>query len=164
MTATRTITVIGSVNMDLVVETDRLPREGETVLGSTFRVVPGGKGANQAVAAARLGARVSFVGCVGDDAYGRLARRNLREQGVATRRLRTVDGHTGVALIMVGVRPVVAVMQPAALPAPTPASVHAPPAPPVARHPPPTPTHQSSPSSGRPSLLESGQGSSSGTP
>jgi ribokinase len=101
MTTARTITVIGSVNMDLVVETDRLPREGETVLGSTFRAVPGGKGANQAVAAARLGARVSFVGCVGDDAYGRLARRNLREQGVATRRLRTVDDHTGVALIMV---------------------------------------------------------------
>jgi len=104
MTATRTITVIGSVNMDLVVEADRLPREGETVLGRTFRVVPGGKGANQAVAAARLGAKVAFVGCVGGDAYGRLARRNLREQGVNTRQLRTVDDHTGVALITVDSR------------------------------------------------------------
>ena len=101
MKSERTITVVGSVNIDLVVEMDALPRAGETVLGKTFRVTPGGKGANQAVAAARLGARTEFVGCVGDDEYGRTARRTLRDQGVEVAGLRTVDDHTGVALIMV---------------------------------------------------------------
>lgn len=96
----RTITVIGSVNIDLVVTAGRLPRAGETVLGREFRVVPGGKGANQAVAAARLGAKVRFVGCVGNDEYGRLARDNLACHGVDIRRLRTVRDQTGVALIM----------------------------------------------------------------
>jgi len=95
----RTITVIGSVNIDLVVRSDRLPRPGETVLGREFRVVPGGKGANQAVAAARLGGKVRFVGCVGDDEYGRMARENLARHGVDVRGLKTVRDHTGVALI-----------------------------------------------------------------
>jgi ribokinase len=97
----RTITVIGSVNIDLVVRSDRLPRPGETVLGCGFRVVPGGKGANQAVAAARLGAKVRFVGCVGDDEYGRMARENLAQHGIDVRGLKTVPEHTGVALITV---------------------------------------------------------------
>jgi ribokinase len=97
----RTITVIGSVNMDLVVTCDRIPRVGETVLGDDFTVTPGGKGANQAVAAARLGAEVRFVGCVGNDEYGHVARENLASFGVDVSDLRTVDDHTGVALIMV---------------------------------------------------------------
>jgi ribokinase len=97
----RTITVIGSINIDLVLVGDRLPRPGETVLGRDFRVVPGGKGANQAVAAARLGASVRFVGCVGDDDYGRLARRNLAGHGIDVRGVRTIRRtHTGIALIM----------------------------------------------------------------
>lgn len=97
----RTIAVIGSVNIDLVVRTERLPAPGETVLGREFDVVCGGKGANQAVAAARLGARVQMVGCIGDDDYGRLARENLERQGVGVRALRRVRGPTGVALIVV---------------------------------------------------------------
>ena len=59
------IVVVGSLNMDLVVRAPRIPKPGETILGDDFRIIPGGKGANQAVAAARLGARVSMVGCVG---------------------------------------------------------------------------------------------------
>ncbi|HEY3244404.1 MAG TPA: PfkB family carbohydrate kinase, partial [Phycisphaerae bacterium] len=97
----RTITVIGSINIDLVCSGDRLPAAGETVLARQFRVVPGGKGANQAVAAARLGASVRFIGCVGRDEYGRMARENLRKQGVDVRAVRTVSAHTGVALISV---------------------------------------------------------------
>jgi ribokinase len=97
----RTITVIGSVNIDLVVRSDRLPAPGETVLGREFRVVPGGKGANQAVAAARLGGKVRFVGCVGDDEYGRIARENLARHHIDIRSLKTVRDHTGVALIMI---------------------------------------------------------------
>jgi ribokinase len=96
----RTITVIGSVNIDLVSIGDRLPRVGETVLGREFRIVPGGKGANQAIAAAKLGAHVRFVGCVGNDDYGCIARENLKQYGIDIRRLRTVPAHTGVALIM----------------------------------------------------------------
>ncbi len=97
----RTITVIGSVNIDLVVSGDRLPREGETVLGHTFAVFPGGKGANQAASAARLGGRVRFIGSVGKDEYADLARRSLEAAGVNIDHLRTVHGHTGVALIAV---------------------------------------------------------------
>jgi hypothetical protein len=67
------LTVVGSVNLDLVARTDRLPRPGETVTGATFSQVPGGKGANQALAAARLGATVSLVACVGDDDHARAA-------------------------------------------------------------------------------------------
>jgi ribokinase len=101
---TRAVTVIGSVNMDLVVEADRLPREGETVLGRAFRVVPGGKGANQAAAAASLGAPTAMIGCVGDDEHGRAARDDLAGRGVDVSGLRTVDEHTGVALITVDAR------------------------------------------------------------
>lgn len=64
------IVVVGSLNMDLVVRAERLPKAGETLAGESFTTVPGGKGANQAVAAARLGAHVAMIGCVGDDAYG----------------------------------------------------------------------------------------------
>lgn len=97
----RTITVIGSINIDLVVAGERLPREGETVLGSDFRVVCGGKGANQAVAAARLGGRVQMVGCIGDDEYGRIAKANLERHGVGVGAVKRAKGPTGVALIVV---------------------------------------------------------------
>jgi ribokinase len=95
------VVVLGSVNLDLVVEVERLPVPGETVLGGTFRTAGGGKGANQAVAAARAGARVSLVGCVGRDAYGRQLRALLRGDGVDIRRLRQVAEQSGVAMIVV---------------------------------------------------------------
>lgn len=96
----RTIVVVGSINIDLVVRAEALPRPGETVLGREYQVVCGGKGANQAVAAARLGGRVHMVGCVGSDEYGRIAMANLIERGVGVRAVRTVSGATGVALIV----------------------------------------------------------------
>ena len=76
------ITVVGSANMDLTFRADRLPRAGETVFGTAFYQGFGGKGANQAVAAARLGATVSFVGKVGDDDYGRATRKQLISEGI----------------------------------------------------------------------------------
>ena len=98
----RSIVVLGSVNADLVLRCERLPHPGETVHGEDFQTVPGGKGANQAVAAARLGGRVEFVGCVGDDAFGAAARAMLEREGVGTTRLRTHAGvPTGVAMIFV---------------------------------------------------------------
>ncbi len=94
--------VVGSINVDLVVSVDRLPRPGETVTGGEFARHQGGKGANQAVAAARAGARVSFVGAVGDDDEGRAALNELRREGVDTGGIATLAGsHTGVALIVV---------------------------------------------------------------
>ena len=78
------IVVIGSLNMDLVVRAERMPRPGETLSGDEFRTVPGGKGANQALAAARLGARVAMVGCVGADAFGRQLVEGLQREGVDT--------------------------------------------------------------------------------
>lgn len=98
------VTVIGSINVDLVVHADRLPMPGETVLGGRFAEFPGGKGANQAVAAARAGAEVTMIGAVGRDAYGEAAVEALREEGINTSRIRRVDGPTGVALIGVGAR------------------------------------------------------------
>jgi ribokinase len=95
-----TITVVGSVNLDLVARCERLPRAGETVTDATFERVPGGKGANQAVACARLGANVSFVGAVGSDPFAEEALAGLREAGVGLD-LRRVDEPTGVALILV---------------------------------------------------------------
>jgi ribokinase len=98
------ITVVGSVNLDLVARCERLPRPGETVSGANFSRVPGGKGANQAVAAARLGATVRFVGMVADDEIAGEALAWLDEAGVDTSalaRLREPGAHTGVALILV---------------------------------------------------------------
>ena len=94
------LTVVGSINLDLVVRADRLPRPGETVSGGRFARVPGGKGANQAVAAARLGAEVALVGCVGDDDLADEALVGLREAGVEERWL-AKDAPTGVALVTV---------------------------------------------------------------
>jgi ribokinase len=93
------LTVVGSINLDLVAQAERLPRPGETVTGATFVRVPGGKGANQAVAAARLGADVTLVACVGDDDFGREALVELEEAGVALELAKR--GRTGVALITV---------------------------------------------------------------
>ena len=92
------LTVVGSVNLDLVAKVERLPRPGETVTAESFERIPGGKGANQAVAARRLGAHVRFVGCVGRDGFSHEVLVNLRELDLD---LREVDGPTGVALILV---------------------------------------------------------------
>jgi ribokinase len=92
--------VVGSINLDLVVRSERLPRPGETVSGARFARVPGGKGANQAVAAARLGAQVRMVGCVGRDELAQEALSGLREAHVEERWL-VSDVPTGVALITV---------------------------------------------------------------
>jgi ribokinase len=94
------LTVVGSINLDLVVQAERLPRPGETVSGARFSRVPGGKGANQAVAAARLGARVALFGCVGADGIAEEALAGLREVDVEERWL-VKDAPTGVALITV---------------------------------------------------------------
>jgi ribokinase len=95
------VLIVGSVNADLVVSVARRPAAGETVLGSDLATFPGGKGANQAVAAARLGARVSFLGRTGTDSFGDFLRRNLDGQGVSTGQLLAVPGPSGVALITV---------------------------------------------------------------
>jgi len=95
-----TITVVGSVNLDLVVRCEALPRPGETVTGASLNRFPGGKGANQAVACARLGARVTFVGAVGRDPFAGEALAGLRDAGVELG-LREVEEPTGTALITV---------------------------------------------------------------
>jgi ribokinase len=87
--------------MDLVTRASRLPRAGETLVGQTFSTVPGGKGANQAVASARLGADVAMIGCVGSDAYGTELRDALLVEGIDCQAVSTVDGSSGVALIVV---------------------------------------------------------------
>ena len=94
------ITVVGSINLDLVVRCAALPRPGETVTGATLERFPGGKGANQAVACARLGARVLMVGAIGRDAFADEALAGLREAGVELA-LQEVDAPTGIALITV---------------------------------------------------------------
>jgi ribokinase len=94
------LTVVGSINLDLVAKVERLPRAGETLSGATLERIPGGKGANQAVAAARLGADVRMVGSVGRDAYAADALLGLREAGVELA-LREVDAATGIAIILV---------------------------------------------------------------
>jgi len=97
-----TIVVVGSSNVDLVMKVPRLPKRGETVTDGTFTQVFGGKGANQAVGAARAGGRVAFVGCVGDDAYGPQVVESLRRDGIDTRHVFAEPGvASGTALIMV---------------------------------------------------------------
>lgn len=96
------VLVVGSLNMDLVVRMPQIPRPGETLLGGVFKTFPGGKGANQAVAAARLGARVTMVGCVGSDTFGRELRDMLASEGIDNSHVRVhPDVATGVALIQV---------------------------------------------------------------
>jgi len=94
--------VVGSINMDLVVRCGQLPREGETVFGRDFRMIPGGKGANQAVAAARLGANTYMVGRVGRDPFGQQLLANLKREGLNVDRCQTDRAApSGVALITV---------------------------------------------------------------
>jgi ribokinase len=98
------VVVVGSVNVDLVVVAPRLPGPGETVTGGDVARHHGGKGGNQAVGAARLGAPVTFVGAVGADDFGAAARSALQSEGIDVRHLATVDRPTGVALIIVDER------------------------------------------------------------
>jgi ribokinase len=99
------VVVIGSINVDLVVTADRLPLPGETVLGGRFAVHHGGKGANQAVAAARAGAGVTMIGAIGSDDNGEGSVASLRDEGVDVSLVRRVEQEpTGVALIVVGPR------------------------------------------------------------
>ena len=95
------IVVFGSLNMDLVVRVAQAPRGGETLQGRSFFTNPGGKGANQAVACARQGARVAMVGCVGEDDFGKALRAALAADGIAVAHVRTARESTGVAVVMV---------------------------------------------------------------
>ena len=96
------LAVVGSLNMDLIASAPRIPAPGETIIGHRFHTAAGGKGANQAVAAARLGAQVSMIGRVGDDTYGQAQLSNLAADGVDTAFVKVdPNAHTGVALITV---------------------------------------------------------------
>ena len=95
------ITVFGSINVDLTFRLPHLPAVGETVLTPTFTQAVGGKGANQAVAAARDGAATCFIGCVGDDSFGAIARTALADVGIDVSGLETVPGTTGLAAVWV---------------------------------------------------------------
>jgi ribokinase len=95
------IVVLGSTNMDLVAYVEKPPQRGETVTGREFRTIPGGKGANQAIAAAHAGGAVSVIGAVGNDAFGARLRSTLEHSGVNTDHLRTVEAPSGTAHIVV---------------------------------------------------------------
>ncbi|MHA7192001.1 ribokinase [Arthrobacter sp. MDT2-16] len=95
------IVVVGSINADIVVDLDRHPQPGETVLGRSLKILPGGKGANQAVAAAKLGAPVSMIGAVGADHHAEVALAGLRAAGVNLSAVQQVSGSTGVAIVQV---------------------------------------------------------------
>ncbi|ROS49546.1 ribokinase [Frigoribacterium sp. PhB24] len=99
---TGTVVVVGSINVDQVVTVDRLPLPGETLIGSSMTLSPGGKGANQAVAAARRGARTVMIGAVGDDGRADDALPYLRSSGVDVSGVDTVPGPTGLAIVSVG--------------------------------------------------------------
>jgi ribokinase len=96
------ITVIGSSNTDMVVKTERFPKPGETIIGGEFFMFPGGKGANQAVAAARLGGDVTFVAKVGNDVFGKQALEGFKTENINTKYVFTDESAaSGVALITV---------------------------------------------------------------
>jgi len=95
------VLVVGSINVDVTAFAPRAPQPGETLTGDSFELQLGGKGANQAVAAARAGATTHMVGCVGDDAFAGLVTSSLESAGVGLEHVRTVPGHTGVAHIRV---------------------------------------------------------------
>jgi ribokinase len=97
---TKYVTVMGSFVADLAFRTTKLPAWGETFMGSSFQLGPGGKGSNQAVAAARAGAKVSFISKLGNDPFGDLARKTYREEGIDTRYLLTSNVPTGAAAII----------------------------------------------------------------
>lgn len=97
------IAVVGSMNMDMIVHADRIPRKGETIAGGGIEYQPGGKGANQAVAMAKLGASVTMYGCTGNDAVGKELIDHMSACGVNTEKIQTVEGvPTGQAVITVG--------------------------------------------------------------
>ena len=97
------LAVVGSINMDMTVTAERIPLKGETLRGDSLHYIPGGKGANQAVAMAKLGAKVEMFGCVGDDANGTQLLENFKEVGVETRHIKVLSGvPTGIAMITVG--------------------------------------------------------------
>ena len=95
--------VVGSINMDMTVTAERIPLKGETLKGEDIRYIPGGKGANQAVAMAKLGADVEMFGCVGSDEAGRSLIKNMEDMGVGTTHIKVAPGvNTGLAVITVG--------------------------------------------------------------
>lgn len=100
-TAQGGVLVVGSINVDVTSFAPRAPQPGETITGDSFELQLGGKGANQAIAAARAGAATHMVGCVGDDAFAGLVTSSLETAGVDLEHVRTVPGHTGVAHIRV---------------------------------------------------------------
>lgn len=105
MKCIKKIAVIGSINMDLTARAERLPGKGETVSADELRYVPGGKGANQAVAAARLGGDVTMFGCVGDDVFAEQLIENLKQNGVNTTHICNIpDVSSGIAMITVAER------------------------------------------------------------
>lgn len=95
------LTVVGSINADLIVHAERHPQPGETLLGSGGEILAGGKGANQAVAAAQLGANVAFVGAVGSDPYAEPAMYYMRTSGIDLGTVEQADTNTGLAVITV---------------------------------------------------------------
>jgi ribokinase len=100
--ANKPIAIVGSINMDLVVRAHRVPAPGETILGHEFQTIPGGKGANQAVAVGRLGYPAVMIGRVGDDTFGEQLRAGLKSAGVDTSHVRTTSGTpSGIAMIVV---------------------------------------------------------------
>ncbi len=101
MSNRKPIVVVGSINADLVATVDHIPLGGETITGSSFQIHPGGKGANQAVAVARLGYPVKMIGRLGNDTYGEYLRSHLKTAGVDTERVLTTDESSGTALILV---------------------------------------------------------------
>ena len=99
---TKTILVLGSVNADHVLKVNRFPRPGETITGSRYDIIPGGKGANQAIACARLGGKTRFKACIGQDAFGNEVIKKFSGDGVDTSLMEQIEGvNTGVALIFV---------------------------------------------------------------
>ena len=94
------IVVLGSMNMDLTILADPFPEKGETVSGSGYAQIPGGKGANQAVAAGRMGADISFISACGTDEFGETLIKELNKSNVITNTITQVKTHTGIALIV----------------------------------------------------------------
>lgn len=94
------ITVIGSINMDIVVDTDIFPRQGETIQGKSFTTIPGGKGANQAVAVARLGSPIRMIGAVGDDSFGKELYDHLANEKIDVSGIVKTNNSTGIANIL----------------------------------------------------------------
>lgn len=101
MATTTQVTIVGSSNVDITAMMRRLPSPGETVLADSYRLTPGGKGANQALAAALAGATTEFIGAVGNDSHAEIALGQLAEAGVVLDRVQHIDGATGVAIISV---------------------------------------------------------------